>query len=154
MTKSSGFNFNVKVKIKKVNKIIKAHGLDTNGNVSTFFRNEVDRLMGPFVPGGAGGELEKLKTYPDNTQIKYISPYAHYQYTGNEYISPKLGVSGILLKKYDVWWSPKGEKKKKTGKKLTYHTSGTGAKWDRLMLKKHKKNIIKDVQTYIKSGGK
>lgn len=154
MAKNSGFTFDVKVKINKSNKIIKDHGLDSNGKVSEFFRDEIDRLMAPFVPGGAGGELEKNKTYPNNHSIKYISPYAHYQYKGDEYISPKLGVSGILLKKYDRWWSPKGEKKKKTNKKLTYHTAGTGPKWDKLMLKKHKKKIIKDVQNYINNGGK
>ena len=68
------------------------------------------------------------------------------------YISPKLGVSGILLKS-DRWWSPKGEKKTPTSKKLKYHTSGTGPKWDKLMLQRRKNDLAKDVESYIKSGG-
>ena len=38
--------------------------------------------MMPFIPGGSGGQLAKLKAYPKANEIKYISPYAHYQYTG------------------------------------------------------------------------
>ena len=97
--------------------------------------------------------LAKLKTYPNNHSIKYTSPYAKYQYYGKMYISPKLGVSGIVLKKYDRWWSPKREKKTPTNKKLKYHTSGTGPKWDKLMLQRRKNDLVKDVENYIKSGG-
>lgn len=96
--------------------------------------------------------LAKLKTYPNKHSIKYTSPYAHYMYMGKLYISPTLGVSGIPLKN-DKWWSPKGEKKIPTNKKLKYHTSGTGAKWDKLMLQRRKNDLIKDVENYIKNGG-
>lgn len=68
------------------------------------------------------------------------------------YISPTLGVSGIPLKN-GRWWSPKGEKKIPTSKKLKYHTSGTGAHWDKLMLQRHRNSLTKDVQNYINSGG-
>lgn len=50
MAKSSGFSFNVKVKMNSVNKIIKDHGLDSNGRATRFLRDEADRLMAPFVP--------------------------------------------------------------------------------------------------------
>ena len=143
---------NVKVKVHSVNKILKDHGLNEDGRVTRHLRDEADRLMMPFVPGGAGGQLAKLKTYPSNHEIKYTSPYAHYQYTGKMYISPTLGVSGIPLKS-GRWWSPKGEKKQKTSKNLIYHTSGTGAKWDKIMMQRRKNDLIKDVENYIKSGG-
>lgn len=143
---------NVKVKMNPVNKIIKDHGLDKDGRVVRRLRDTSDRLMMPFIPGGAGGQLAKLKTYPSNHEIKYTSPYAKYQYYGKMYISPKLGVSGILLKS-DRWWSPKGEKKTPTSKKLKNHTSGTGPKWDKLMLQRREDDLVKDVENYIKSGG-
>ena len=143
---------NVKVKMNSVNKILKDHGLDRDGRVVRHLRDTADRLMMPFIPGGAEGQLAKLKTYPSNHEIKYTSPYAHYQYTGKMYISPKLGVSGILLKS-DRWWSPKGEKKTPTSKKLKNHVSGTGPKWDKLMLQRRKDDLVKDVENYIKSGG-
>lgn len=142
MSKKSGFTFNMKVRLNKPAKIIQDHGLSENGKVTRHLRDEIDRLMAPFVPGGAGGELEKNKTYPKPNQIKYISPYAHYQYTGK-----------LMLAKNGSSWAKKGEKKHYSNKKLKYHTSGTGAKWDKLMLQRHKASLEKDIQEYIKNGG-
>lgn len=142
MAKSSGFILKAKVVMNKPKKIIQDHGLSKDGRVTVFIRNEMDRLMAPYVPGGAGGELEKLKTYPNNHSIKYISPYAHYQYTGK-----------LMLTKSGSSWAKKGEKKFYTGKKLKYHTSGTGDHWDKLMLQRHRNSLTKDVQNYINSGG-
>lgn len=147
---SSGFS--VKVKINKTSQILKDHGLNEDGRVQEFLTTTADRFMMPFIPGGAGGQLAKLKTYPNKHSIKYTSPYAHYMYMGKLYISPTLGVSGIPLKS-GRWWSPKGEKKIPTSKKLTYHTSGTGAKWDKLMMQRRKNDLVKDVEKYIKNGG-
>lgn len=144
------FKIDVKVKINDVNKILKDHGLNDDGRVIQYARDEADRLMNPFVPM-QNGTLRRLKTYPSPSKIRYRGPYAHYQYTGKEYISPRLGVSGILLKN-NRWWSPKGEKKKLSGKKLKYHTTGTGAEWDKLMMEKKGKELIKDIQNYIKRG--
>lgn len=152
MAKLSGFNFNVKTRIKSANQILKDHGLENDGRVQKYLMTTADRFMMPFIPGGAGGMLAKKKTYPNNHSIKYISPYAHYMYMGKLYISPTLGVSGIPIKN-DVWWSPKGEKKIPTNKKLKYHTAGTGAKWDKLMMQRRKNDLIKDVENYIKTGG-
>ena len=142
MAKSSGFILKTKVVMKKKKKIIQDHGLSKDGRVTAFIRNEMDRLMAPYVPGGAGGELEKLKTYPNNHSIKYISPYAHYQYTGKAMVAENGSA-----------WAKKGEKKHYSGKKLKYHTSGTGAKWDKLMMQRRKNDLVKDVENYIKNGG-
>lgn len=150
MANSSGFD--IKVEINSTNKILKDHGLNEDGRVVERLRNTADRLMMPFIPGGSGGQLAKLKTYPNNHSIKYTSPYAHYMFVGKMYISPKLGVSGIPIKN-DVWWSPKGEKKIPTSKNLKYHKSGTGAHWDKLMMQRRKDDLIKDVENYAKSGG-
>ena len=138
----SGFNFNVRVKMNNTSKIIKDHGLDKNGKVTAHLRNTADRLMTPFVPGGAGGMLAKLKTYPNNYSIKYTSPYAHYQYTGK-----------LMLAKNGSSWAKKGEKKHYTNKKLKYHTSGTGDHWDKMMMQRRGKELAKDVENYIKTGG-
>ena len=143
--------FTVKIKINSTNKIIKDHGLDRDGRVTRFLRDEADRLMNPFVPID-NGMLRRNKTYPKNNEIKYTSPYAKYQYYGKMYISPTLGVSGIPLKS-GRWWSPKGEKKIPTSKNLKYHTSGTGAKWNELMMQRRKNDLVKDVENYIKNGG-
>ena len=141
MAKSSGFKFNVKVKMNSANKIIKDHGLDSNGRATRFLRDEADRLMNPFVPMD-NGMLRRNKTYPNASTIKYTSPYAHYQYTGK-----------LMLTKSGSSWAKKGEKKFYTSKKLKYHTSGTGDHWEKLMLQRHRNDLTKDVQNYINSGG-
>ena len=141
MAKSSGFKFNVKVKMNNANKIIKDHGLDSNGRATRFLRDEADRLMNPFVPMD-NGMLRRNKTYPNASTIKYTSPYAHYQYTGK-----------LMLTKSGSSWAKKGEKKFYTSKKLKYHTSGTGDHWEKLMLQRHRNDLTKDVQNYINSGG-
>ena len=141
MAKSSGFKFNVKVKMNSANKIIKDHGLDSNGRATRFLRDEADRLMNPFVPMD-NGMLRRNKTYPNASTIKYTSPYAHYQYTDK-----------LMLTKSGSSYAKKGEKKFYTSKKLKYHTSGTGDHWDKLMLQRHRNDLTKDVQNYINSGG-
>ena len=141
MAKSSGFSFNVKVKLNSSNKIIKDHGLDSNGRATRYLRDEADRLMNPFVPMD-NGMLRRNKTYPNASTIKYTSPYAHYQYTGK-----------LMLTKSGSSYAKKGEKKFYTSKKLKYHTSGTGDHWEKLMLQRHRSSLTKDVQNYINSGG-
>ncbi len=133
---ANGFNINVKVNLNSVNKIIKDHGLNEDGRVVRYARDEADRLMNPFVPFENGG-LRRLKSYPSNSQIKYISPYSHYQYTG-------LKAKGAS--------KPKGIKRKISNEKLTYHTPGTGPEWEKLMMEKKGKELIRDIQNYIKRG--
>ena len=132
---------NVKVKMNPVNKIIKDHGLDKDGRVVRHLRDTADRLMNPFVPMD-NGMLRRNKAYPKNNEIKYTSPYAKYQYYGK-----------LMLAKNGSAWAKLGEKKVKTSKNLKYHTSGTGAKWDKLMLQRRKNDLVQDVENYIKNGG-
>ena len=135
MAKSSGFN--IKVKMNATNKILKDHGLNEGGRVERYLRDTADRLMNPFVPFD-NGMLRRLKTYPSNNEIKYTSPYAHYQYNGKK----AQGAS-----------KPKGISRKISGERLRYHTPGTGAEWDKLMLEKKSKELVKDVENYINRGG-
>ena len=133
---ASGFNINVKVKLNNANKIIKDHGLNEDGRVVRYARDEADRLMNPFVPFENGG-LRRLKTYPSPSKIKYTSPYSHYQYTG-------LKAKGAS--------KPKGIKRKISNEKLNYHTPGTDSEWEKLMMEKKGKELVKDVQNYIEKG--
>ena len=131
----------VKVKMNSVNKILKDHGLNKDGRVTRFLRDDADRLMNPFVPMD-NGMLRRNKTYPSNHEIKYTSPYAKYQYYGK-----------LMLAKNGSAWANLGEKKVNTSKDLKYHTSGTGPKWDKLMLQRREDDLVKDVENYIKTGG-
>lgn len=133
--------FTIKTKINSVGKILKDHGLDKDGRVIRFIRDEADRLMNPFVPMD-NGMLRRNKTYPNNHSIKYVSPYSQYMYYGE-----------LMLSKSGSSWAKLGEKKVVSSKKLKYHTSGTGPKWDKKMLQRRKNDLVKDVENYIKSGG-
>lgn len=132
--------FTYKLKMNPTNKILKDHGLDENGKVTRHLRDAVDRLSNPFIPYD-NGMLRRLKTYPSNNEIKYTSPYAKYQYYGK-----------LMLTKSGGSWARKGEKKVLTSQSLKYHTSGTGAKWEQLMLQRRKKDLEKDIQDYINGG--
>lgn len=137
----SGSGFTVKVKINSTNKILKDHGLDQDGRVVKFLRDDADRLMNPYIPMD-NGMLRRNKSYPSNHEIKYISPYAKYQYYGK-----------LMLAKNGSSWAKKGEKKVLTSRNLKYHTSGTGPKWNELMMQRNKNTLIKDVENFIKIGG-
>lgn len=139
MANSSGFT--VKVKINSTNKILKDHGLDQDGRAIRFLRDDADRLMNPYIPMD-NGMLRRNKSYPSNHEIKYISPYAKYQYYGK-----------LMLAKNGSSWAKKGEKKVLTSRNLKYHTSGTGPKWNELMMQRNKNTLIKDVENFIKIGG-
>lgn len=137
----SGSGFTVKVKINSTNKILKDHGLDQDGRAIRFLRDDADRLMNPYIPMD-NGILRRDKSYPSNHEIKYISPYAKYQYYGK-----------LMLAKNGSSWAKKGEKKVLTSRNLKYHTSGTGPKWDKMMMQRRGNELIKDVENYTKSGG-
>lgn len=137
----SGSGFTVKVKINSTNKILKDHGLDQDGRAIRFLRDDADRLMNPYIPMD-NGILRRNKSYPSNHEIKYISPYAKYQYYGK-----------LMLAKNGSSWAKKGEKKVLTSRNLKYHTSGTGPKWDKMMMQRRGNELIKDVENYTKSGG-
>lgn len=132
---SSGFN--LKIKINNANKIMKDHGLNQDGRVMQYLTTMADRLMNPFVPM-QNGVLRRLKAYPSPSKVKYISPYAHYQYKG-------LKAKGASR--------PKGIKRKISSEKLNYHTAGTGPEWDKLMMQQKGKELIQDVQNYVNKGG-
>ena len=131
---SSGFN--LKIKINDANKILKDHGLNQDGRVMQYLTTTADRLMNPFVPMQNGG-LRRLKAYPSPSKIRYTSPHSHYQYTG-------LKAKGAS--------KPKGIKRRISSEKLNYHTPGTGPEWEKLMMEKKGKELIKDIQNYIKKG--
>ena len=58
---SSGFNFNVKVKMNSTNKIIKDHGLDKDGRVARYLRDTADRFMMSYIPRWCRRNVGKIK---------------------------------------------------------------------------------------------
>lgn len=130
---------NIKVKMNTVKKIISEHGLDREGNVTKFLRDDVYRLYEPYVPR-ENGNLYRQVTYPNNYSIKHTVPYAHYMYKGQK----AIGAS-----------RPKGIKRSISDQPLKYQGAPKrGAEWDKRMMSDRKKEICKDVENFIKNGGK
>jgi len=132
-------NFNMRFKMNSINKIIKDHELNKDGAVTKFLRDDVDRLSDAYIPMDTG-TLKNNKTYPNNHSIKYVQQYAHYMYKG------KVAVGAS---------KPKGVKRSISNKSIKYQGAPKrGAEWEKRMLNDKKGELIRDINNYIKRGGK
>ena len=134
-----GSGFDVKVKINSANKIIKDHGLDSNGRVTEYLRDTVYRLYEPYVPR-ENGNLYRQVTFSNAYSIKHIAPYSHYMYKGKK----AIGAS-----------KPKGIKRTISNQDMKYQGAPKrGPEWDKRMMNDRGKEVCKDVERFIKNGGK
>lgn len=86
------------------------------------------------------GNLYRQVTFPNNHSIKHIMPYSHYMYKGKK----AIGAS-----------RPKGVKRKISSKPLNYQGAPKrGAEWDKRMMNDRGQEVCKDVENFIKKGGK
>ena len=92
--------------------------------VTAIVRDEMNK----FVPRDTGNLAESAEIYDD--EITWTAPYAHYQYMGNVY-GPNFPV---IINGEQTWRSPRDKEKFPTGKRIQYHTAGTGSDWDRKMM--------------------
>lgn len=128
-----------KIKMNSTGQIEQRLGINAGGRAQLFLRNEFDRFMTPYVSMDTG-TLEGTKVYPSATSIKYVSPYAHYMYKGKV----AIGAS-----------KPKGVKRSISNIPIKYQGAPKrGAEWDKRMWNDRKNDILKDLQNYIKRGGK
>lgn len=132
-----------KVEWKPYNTILKNHGLEEDGRANEFLRDEVDRMCDSYMPMN-NGALKRQKTYPSNHEIQYIATYAKYMYYGK-----------LMLADSGSSYASLGEKKQLTSTDLKYQGAPKrGARWDKRMWQDRGKEICKDVEAYIKNGGK
>lgn len=115
-----------------------------------FLANEAKRLMDPYVPATQNKILsQNVRVYADENagHVKYNSPYAHYQYEGELYISSMTGSA----------WASEGEYKVPAGKKLkhkkTFHPLATDH-WDKAMEIARKDELVQAYQRYLRRGAK
>lgn len=135
----TGSGFSIKVKMNSSNQIIKDHGLDNDGRVTEHLRDTVYRLYEPYVPR-ENGDLYRKVTYPNKHSIKHTSHYSHYHYKGKK----AIGAS-----------RPKGIKRKISGIDMKYQGAPKrGPEWDKRMMNDRGKEVCKDVENFIKKGGK
>ena len=98
----------------------------------------------PLIPFQQGA-LRNSVNYPQGIyggEIEYNTPYAHYQYEGIIY-GPNIPIrdaEGNIT----GWYSPPN--KHPTGRKLQYHTEGTGDHWFEKAKQQHKDEWVRLVK--------
>ena len=98
----------------------------------------------PLIPFQQGA-LRNNVNYPQGIyggEIEYNTPYAHYMYEGEVY-GPNIPIKDSQGN-ITGWFSPKGQKKKPTGRPITYHPEGTerGDHWFEKAKEQHKQEWI------------
>lgn len=118
-----------------------------NSNTHLFMANEAKRFMDPYVPANNLVLAQNVSLYveEDHGVVEYRSPYAHYQYKGELYVSSITGSP----------WASKGEYKVPTGKQLKHndfrHPLAT-SEWDEAMKKARMGDLTQAMQNYINRG--
>ena len=144
---------NSKIELKPTSTIKVKLGIQVGGPVQKFFCNECWRFMGPFVPGGVEGDINKSATMQlDGSGIFYNHPGSHYEWFG-KVMGPNIPIEkeGSFVTK---WVSPKRKPKKYTGKDMKYKVPGTCSHWDSRMWSSKKDEILQEVQDYVNKGCK
>ncbi len=118
-----------------------------NDGLWKFAAEEWWKLMTPYVPMDTGTLSRQVEIRPG--EVEYTAPYAHYMYEGRAmgpaYYDPDYG-----------FWSPPGEKKHYTGKKLDLSGGKhplASAHWDKAAEPVQKPKLIAAMQRYIEKGG-
>lgn len=108
--------------------VIKANlGLGADGKTQKFFQNTCYKHMDKYVPKDTG-DLRTIVDLSAPYYIVYEMPYAEYQY--------------------------KGMRNDESHVVINYTTPGTGPYWDKRMVSAEMPDIVKEVQDFIKLGGK
>ena len=140
------------VKMKPTSVIKTRLGIQKNGPAHSFFTLTCFRYMSPFVPGGVNSHLNQNVDLQVDKVI-YQGPAPHYLYIGKKYIDPKYKKGAFYSADYGYWSRP-GITKINSGQDLEYHTSGTGAYWDKRMMTSKGNEVVKEVQEYVNRGCK
>jgi hypothetical protein len=110
--------------------------------------NNLAKRCDPYVPFMEGALSQT--TVITSKSVKYIQPYARYQYYGEVY-GPNIPIKehGEIV----GWFSPPGKPKHPTGRKINYttdyHPLATSF-WDKAMLRDHRDEFNKEVENIIK----
>lgn len=128
----------IKVEMKPVEQIIRAHGLDKNGHVQLFHTMNVNRRITRYMPYRTGTLSTKLKLVKSNTEVEILGPYAKYQYYGKVMVgkAPKVATD-----------KPLDQQPRSPG------NDRAGPYWDRALSAAEGEAMAADLQRYINRKG-
>ena len=107
------------------------------------------KMCDPYVPMAEGVLSQSVALGISKSGITYYGPYAHYMYVGEVY-GPN-----IPIKEDDIivgWFSPKGEKKKPTGREIQYSKEMhplASKEWDKAMMRDKGDVFLKQVEDIL-----
>ena len=107
-------------------------------------------MCDPYVPFKDGNLSSKRNIQVSEKGVRYMMPYARYQYYGQVY-GPNVPIkdeNGNVLR----YFTPKGTKKSPTGDELSYsHEKHPQAcsRWDEAMLREHEATLLARVREII-----
>lgn len=104
-----------------------------NPDTMTAIYNALARHCDPYVPMRSGDLSQTVNVSEEG--VRYSQPYAHYQYVGEVY-GPNIPIKedGEIV----GWFSPPGQKKHPTGRKINYKTDYhplATSHWDQAMMR-------------------
>lgn len=139
-----GFEINARLELEDLQKILDKRGLQPGGRVQTVVDEAVLRYCNPKVPMETGMLIKSGVTASvvGKGLLVYSAPYARYLYYGEIY-GPNIPIyeGGELA----GWRSPKGKKKRPTGRKLTYQGAPErGALWFERAMAEHKDDVVRE----------
>lgn len=117
----------MKVDFKPTSEILIDLGFGPDGPTQKFMQERAYQYMDKYVPMREGHLRYENIDMSDPRYIIYDQPYAHYQYIG-------MRRDGTHVVR-------------------NYTTAGTGPYWDQQMMSAEGKDLIKDIQDFINSGG-
>ena len=142
----------VQVKMKPVQQILKAHGLDRDGDAQRYWTSMVNRRIARYMPYRSGALSGKLKYIFGPAEITVAAPYARYQYYGKVMIDPAINAAGFVTKD-GTWRSRKGAIKVLTDRDLHYDTTKNalaGPRWDRRLIAAEGDAMVQEMKQYIR----
>lgn len=114
-----------------------------------FMANECKRQMDPYVPADNLILAQNTRVFVENGSgvVEYNSPYAHYQWEGELYVSSATGSA----------WASGGEYKVPAGKELEHskfrHPLAT-SHWEEAMWTAKRDAVERAVQQYLNGGAR
>lgn len=130
-----------------VNDIAEKVGGAIDDNTMLEIHNLLAKMCDPYVPMETGTLAQTIEVTPE--YVRYISPYAHYQYVGEVY-GPNIPIieNGIIT----GWWSPPNKAKSPTGRAISYSTEVhplATREWDKAMMRDRGPDFIQGVKDII-----
>lgn len=139
--------FNIELKMKTTDEIVRIHGLGEKGDIQKFVDAECIRYMDKYTPMLTGTMIDSAITGTEigSGTIEYNNPYARFQYYGNVMIYEPTGST----------WAPKFGKKVVTSQKLLHNKSRhpqAGPLWFERMKTDYKETILEGAQKIARGG--